>query len=38
VGIGHPHAATLDALAEARALLMEQVQLVPASRIVNTPG
>jgi hypothetical protein len=38
VGIGHPHAATRDALRDARPRLMEAVQLVPASRIVETAG
>lgn len=38
VGIGHPHGVTLDALEKARSRLMEQVQLVPASRIVQTTG
>ncbi len=38
VGIGHPHAVTRDALEEARPRLMEEVQLVPASRIVQTAG
>lgn len=38
VGIGHPHAATLDALRDALPRLAESVQIVPASRIVRTPG
>lgn len=38
VGIGHPHAATRDALREALPRLQKEVQLVPASRIVETAG
>jgi uncharacterized protein len=38
VGIGHPHAATLEALRDALPRLRESVRIVPASRIVRTPG